>query len=334
VSRQIDIVDTFGDRARWNAFVAAHASGHVFQTWEWGELQEGLDAQPQRVAALVDDELAGVAQVLVFDTGTRRFAYVPRGPVADPDDPDVAEGLLDAALLVSLQQGADFVRIEPQWTHSDARAERMEQRGYTRAKQFIMPRRTVLVDLSPTEPQIWDRFRSNTRNRIRLAEKLGVQVRVGGEADVEAFIRLAEDTAERQGMRRADARQYTRAWQFFGTTGAMRLYLAHADGQDLSGLMVFICGAQATYLWGGSSSAPEARKLNPNQLLHWTAMRWARERGCTVYDLHGIPDHDVDVLEAEYHRQTGGMWNLYRFKRGFGGVVHRFLGTFDRVFRR
>ena len=45
----------------------------------------------------------------------------------------------------------------------------------------------------------------------------------------------------------------------------------------------------------------------------------------------GIPDHDQDVLEAEYGRQTGGMWNLYRFKRGFRGTVHRHLGTFDRV---
>ena len=63
-------------------------------------------------------------------------------------------------------------------------------------------------------------------------------------------------------------------------------------------------------------------------------MRWARERGCTTYDLFGIPDYDLEVLEAEYGRHTGGMWNLYRFKRGFGGTVHRLLGTFDRVFQR
>jgi lipid II:glycine glycyltransferase (peptidoglycan interpeptide bridge formation enzyme) len=334
LTRQIDIIDDYTDRQRWNAFVAGHPEGHFFQTWEWGELQEGLEAVPRRVAALSGDDLVGVVQVLVFDTGTRKFAYVPRGPVADPDDDDVAGGLVEAALLVSLSQGADFVRLEPQWEYTDARAARMDGRGFTRAKQWIMPRRTILVDLSPGEQVIWERFRSNTRNRIRLAEKLGVRIRVGGEADVEAFIRLSEDTAARHGMRRADARQYTRAWHYFGATGAMRLYLAHAEGEDLSGLMVFVCGRNATYLWGGSSSAPNARKLNPNQLLHWTAMRWARDCGCTIYDLHGIPDHDLETLEAEYHVQTGGMWNLYRFKRGFGGKVHRFLGTFDRVFKR
>jgi lipid II:glycine glycyltransferase (peptidoglycan interpeptide bridge formation enzyme) len=40
------------------------------------------------------------------------------------------------------------------------------------------------------------------------------------------------------------------------------------------------------------------------------------------------------VLEAEYHRQTGGMWNLYKFKRGFGVTVHRHVGTFDYVFAK
>jgi lipid II:glycine glycyltransferase (peptidoglycan interpeptide bridge formation enzyme) len=334
LTRQIDIIDDYTDRERWNGFVAPHPWGHFFQTWEWGELQEGLDAVPRRVVALDGDEIVGAVQVLVFDTGTRKFAYVPRGPVADPDDEDVASALVEAALLVSVAQGADFVRLEPQWEYTEARAGRMDRLGFTRARQFIMPRRTILVDLRPTEQEIWERFRSNTRNRVRLAEKLGVQIRTGGEADVETFIRLAEDTATRQGMRNADRRQYTRAWQFFGARDAMRLYLAHAEGEDLSGLMVFVCGPNATYLWGGSSSAANARKFNPNQLLHWTAMRWGRERGCITYDLHGIPDYDADVLEAEYSRQTGGMWNLYRFKRGFGGKVHRHLGTYDRVFRR
>ena len=97
--------------------------------------------------------------------------------------------------------------------------------------------------------------------------------------------------------------------------------------------IVFVFGRTATYLWGASSDADEARKLNPNQLLHWTAMQWAKSRGCETYDTFGIPDHDVDVLEAEYGRQTGGMWSLYRFKRGFGGTVVRQLGTFDHVYR-
>lgn len=330
----LDIIDDYTDRISWNEYVSASPSGHFFQTWEWGELQDGLGGRPRRIAAVIGNRIVGAVQLLVFDTGTRKFAYVPRGPVADPDDDDLGRALAEAVLVASVSAGVDFVRMEPQWEFTSERSDRLEQRGWTRAKQFIMPRRTVLVDLGPPVDEIWARFRSNTRNRIRLAEKLGVEVRAGTEADVAIFIRLAEETAERHGMRRADPLQYTLAWRHFGARDAMRLYLASGEGQDLAGLMAFVCGANATYLWGASSRSDDARRLNPNQLLHWTAMRWARDRGCSTYDLHGIPDHDLEYLEAEYSRQTGGMWNLYRFKRGFGGVVHRHLGTFDWVFRR
>ena len=145
----------------------------------------------------------------------------------------------------------------------------------------------------------------------------------GGTADA-VVDRLAEETAARHGLRR-DSRQYELAWRHFGSTGNLYLALASAEGRDLAGVMVFACGTNATYVWGASAGSPEARRFNPNQLLHWTAMRWAHAQGCRTYDFHGIPDHDEAVLEAEYSRHDEGTWNLYRFKRGFGGRVRAAL---------
>jgi lipid II:glycine glycyltransferase (peptidoglycan interpeptide bridge formation enzyme) len=323
------VLVTESDRERWNAFVAASPVGHFFQSWEWGELQEGLGGRPQRLAVVSENLFAGCVQLLVFESESRTFTYVPRGPVADAADERLAGLLVDAALQVSAAEGANLVRIEPQWAF-DAEHERLlKQRGFKPAQQHIMPPRTLLVDLAPPLDQIWSGFRSNTRNRIRLAQKRGVDIRVGGESDVATFVRLTEETNARHGLRLGRPDQYHLAARFFGARDAMRLFLARAGGVDLAGIFVFVWGTTATYLWGASSGSEDARKLNPNQLLHWTAMQWARERGCTTYDLFGIPDYDADVLEAEYADQTGGWWNLYRFKRGFGGTVRRHLGTFD-----
>src|SRR4030095_15160757 len=85
---------------------------------------------------------------------------------------------------VNRREGVQFVRIEPQWGFDQDSAEWFQQHGFAVARQFIMPLRTVLVDLQPSLDAIWSAFRSNTRNRIRLAEKLGVKVRVGGEDDL------------------------------------------------------------------------------------------------------------------------------------------------------
>jgi peptidoglycan pentaglycine glycine transferase (the first glycine) len=328
-------VDSYEDRERWDAFVEAHPSGHFFQSWTWGEMQRGLGARPRRIALLADGQIRGVVQLLIFQGATRPFAVVPRGPVADADDVAAVRALVGAALDAGRDEGTFLLRIEPQWLWNAAHVEMMQACGFVSAKQWIMPRRTLLVDLRPTTEQIWASFKSNTRNRVRLAEKLGVQVRVGTDADIPVFEELFEEMTKRHGLRRAARETFGLAAQAYAGTDTMRLYLARGGdaGPDVSGIIVFVFGRTATYLWGASSDADEARKLNPNQLLHWTAMQWAKSRGCETYDTFGIPDHDVDVLEAEYGRQTGGMWSLYRFKRGFGGTVVRQLGTFDHVYR-
>lgn len=329
----VGITGDFPDRELWNAFVAGHPDGHFFQSWEWGELQDGLGGRPHRMAALTETGIAGVAQLLVFEGG-RTFGYVPRGPVAAARDEIVVGALIDAATDVSAGSGADLLRLEPQWPSDEETAGLLQRRGFGVARQHIMPPRTLLVDLRPTAADLWDAFESTTRNRIRVAEKRGVEVSVAREDEISEFVRLSDETNARHGLRLGRADMFVLAMRLFGARDTMRLFFARHDGAVLAGIMVFLWGSTATYLWGASASSEAARKLNPNQLLHWTAMQWARERGCETYDLFGIPDYDVDVLEAEYGKQSGGWWNLYRFKRGFGGRVHRHLGTFDRVIRR
>jgi lipid II:glycine glycyltransferase (peptidoglycan interpeptide bridge formation enzyme) len=326
--------DDYGDRDGWNAFVRESPAGHFFQSWEWGVLQDGLGGRPRRVAVVSGGRVQGCVQVLLFQGASRRFAYVPRGPVADPGETGLVKRLLDTAARISAEDGATLLRLEPQWAFDDDLARRLEAGGFGRARQFIMPPRTLLVDLRRSIDDIWIGFRSNTRNRIRLARKRGVEVRVAGRSDLPRFVELFHETAVRHGRPRVSAETFSLAFDHFASRDAMRLYMARHDGIDLAGIMVFLWGGTATYLWGASAASDDARRLNPNQLLHWTAMEWAHDRGCTTYDLFGVPDRDADTLEAEYSRQTSGMWNLYRFKRGFGGRLHRHLGTFDCAFGR
>ena len=71
----------------------------------------------------------------------------------------------------------------------------------------------------------------------------------------------------------------------------------------------------------------------PTYALQWAAIQWAKAKGCTSYDLWGAPDHDEDVLEADFTERSDGLWGVYRFKRGFGGQLKRAVGAWDRVYR-
>lgn len=98
----------------------------------------------------------------------------------------------------------------------------------------------------------------------------------------------------------------------------------------LAAIAAFALGRMAWYMWGASDE--EGRNLMPNHALQWAAMRWARARGCTRYDLWGIPDEVGEnpgaYAEAESWGQ-GGLWGVYRFKQGFGGQIVRYTGAWD-----
>ena len=95
--------------------------------------------------------------------------------------------------------------------------------------------------------------------------------------------------------------------------------MAEYEGRPLAGLMVFARGSRSWYFYGASND--EERNRMPTYLLQWEAMRWAKARGCSEYDLWGIPDADEEALEAGFASRSDGLWGVYRFKRGFGGTI-------------
>ncbi len=95
--------------------------------------------------------------------------------------------------------------------------------------------------------------------------------------------------------------------------------------------MVFAYGSRAWYFYGASTN--QHRHRMPTYLLQWEAMRWARDQGCTEYDLWGVPDEDEHTLEDQFAERSDGLWGVYRFKRGFGGNLRRALGPWDRVYQ-
>jgi len=66
--------------------------------------------------------------------------------------------------------------------------------------------------------------------------------------------------------------------------------------------------------------------------LQWGAIQWAIEKGCSQYDLWGVPDMGYVRLETEFPNRSDGLWGVYRFKRGFGGDLIRSAGAWDVVF--
>jgi lipid II:glycine glycyltransferase (peptidoglycan interpeptide bridge formation enzyme) len=172
-------------------------------------------------------------------------------------------------------------------------------------------------------------MKQKTRYNIRLAQKKGVTVFPAN--DLDTFHQMMQVTAQRDAFGVHSLDYYRRAYDLFHPRGECELFLAMLEGEALGGLMVFARGERAWYFYGASSD--RRREVMPTYLLQWEAIRWARGRGCTSYDLWGVPDADEQALEAQFTKRADGLWGVFRFKRGFGGELRRAQGPWDRVYR-
>src|SRR5207244_1915714 len=188
----------------------------------------------------------------------------------------------------------------------------------------VQPVRSIVLNLMVDETTLLAGMKEKWRYNVRLAERKGVTVRAAQTLeDVQAWYALMQATSERDGFGIHTLDYYLHAWRIFVPRRQACLLLAEYQGQLLAGIFVGLFARQGIYLYGASGN--EQRNLMPNYLLQWGAIRWAKREGATEYDLWGIQPTD---------NEDEAMAGVYRFKRGWGGEVVRFVGCYEHVYRR
>jgi peptidoglycan pentaglycine glycine transferase (the first glycine) len=317
----------------WDHFVAGHTDAHVLQTSAWGALKAQFGWTDEPVGLVRNGELIAGARVLYrrLPVGLGRLAYIPKGPLVDWADEEQVKALLATLDHTAKLQETSVLTIEPDLPDEPLHRQHLRALGFRPAPfSAIQPRRTLVVDISPDEDAILAAMKSKTRYNLRLAARKGVTVRQAADADLPAFHALMAATAARNEFGVHTPAYYQTAYRLFVPRGWARLLLAQVEEEPVAALMAFALPPRAWYFYGASGDAH--REKMPNYLLQWEAMRWAKSLGCTTYDLWGIPDEDEEKLEAEFARRRGGLWGVYRFKRGFGGQQVRSVGAWDRVY--
>lgn len=315
---------------RWyNRQVMNHViNHHLLQSERWGQLKSKFGWTPVHLA---HNEAAALVLFKRLPLGLS-IAYIPKGPAVDWSNPVQARTLLANIHAEAKKRRAIFLKIEPDMLDSDPLRPTVTQfltgAGFAPA-DTIQPQTSVVIDLSPPEEEILGQMKQKTRYNIRLAAKKGVTIRPGSAADIDTFYRLSQLTAQRDGFGIHHRDYYQLAFELFAPDHCA-LLLAEFAGEPLAALLVFTHGPDAYYFYGASSN--EQRQLMPTYLLQWEAMRWAKQQGCTRYDLWGIPNADEATLETEFAQRSDGLWGVYRFKRGFGGEIVRSVGAFDYVY--
>lgn len=323
-------------RQEWNAFVASEPSFSLLQSWEWGDFKERLGWKAFRIAAEEQGQLVAGAQLLVrpFLSGLVSMAYVPCGPVGRWLDKEIASPLFDELHRVARNQRAVFLRMEPSLLNDSGRAQMLKQYNFKSSQYTNQPRATITMDLTPSPDELLAQFHQKTRYNIRYAAKKGVTVREGNADDLPKFFHLIRITGRRGGFSPRTLDYYQEEWKTFAALGQFRLFIATYQGEMIAANISAVFGQQAAYIHGASSG--EYSNLQPNSLLMWEAIRWAKTQNCQTFDFWGIPD---EVGLAQYNGNelpesdsTDGLWGVYRFKRGFSQNVLYYMGAHDYAY--
>jgi lipid II:glycine glycyltransferase (peptidoglycan interpeptide bridge formation enzyme) len=163
------------------------------------------------------------------------------------------------------------------------------------------------------EEALWKNLKSECRNRIRKAERLGIQVRHEQSGEfVDDFWAMSTETFARAGAQPTHNRLFAESlWQRLAPHGRLIVLSAFHEGRRIATL-VLPCDGRAAYYWGGAARA-ETRHLPAANLLHWEAIRESLRRGLAGYD---------------FNSTTGGPG---RFKQTFGPTKVRVATHWERT---
>jgi len=308
---------------QWKAFLSKFENPHILQTAEWGELKRAFGWDGER---LITGDWGIQILFRKLPLGFT-VAYAPK-PVFSNQSSVISEQFWREVDEVCRKKRAVFLKIEPDSWEADNCSLFTGHSSLITSLHNIQPPRTIVVSLEGSENDILNRMKQKCRYNTRLAEKKDVIVRSWD--DLNGFHRMMTITGGRDGFGVHSLAYYRKAYELFHPVGMADILVAEYESRPLAALMVFALGQRAYYLYGASTD--DERNRMPTYLLQWRAMQWAKERGCTEYDLWGVPDADEETLEAQFETRHDGLWGVYRFKRGFGGQVKRAAQALDRVY--
>ncbi len=284
----------------WDRLVQSAATCDPFQTRAW--LAAEQDCHGYHVSTVISSEgnqsIAGQAVISKpFPAGLMGHEAIG-GPVLAAGVPASACGTVLDDFSSSFR--GFFTSVRPTAPHDlDAK---LQGDGYRSSSLH-----TVVVDLRPTEEELWESISGNARTGVRKGKKASVEVGESDDWDTWSafhYLQAAHAAAhDIDGLTQDQCRYYCDQLQ---PAGACKLFTAYVDG-DVGAAMLFILG-KATMRYFIGCSRPEALRSSPNDLLMWEAIRWAQREGIEWLDLY-----DTDP------RPDSPLAGIHKFKSKWGG---------------
>lgn len=323
----------------WDQIVLNVPDAHFMQTSLWAKIKKENGWFPHYMlwkdknGQIVSYAMVLEKEVQFFHILTLKIHYAPKGPIFLKNDTRmITQVLSDLNCFSKLRKGI-FIKIDPDlvfekmqlkadieslFNYDPAYVKLLKDQKWVESNEQVQFRNTIIIPLKKDANEILMEMKQKTRYNIRLSEKKGVKVRIGGPSDFDELFSLYAETAMRDGFVIRAKEYYLNVWTEFFSAGICEPLIAEYEGKILAAVIIYYFSNKAFYVYGMSSL--EHRNLMATYLLQWKAILRAKEKNCKFYDLWGAPD---ELSEEDR------MWGVYKFKTGFGGIFIKTVGAWD-----
>jgi len=328
----------------WDLFVFNHLDPHHEQTSLWSCVRKNYGWLPIRLIIRQNGKIVAGAQILEYRLlPFIKIGYLPRGPL-------LSNELDEAVFIECLKQVAKnrhlaYLAISlPYYAHSLAQS--FEKNGIMIRPERIPPtiwaKATVVIDLNMDLEVIFSKIWASKRREIRIGQRDGIKVRMGQKEDIPIVYDLLLAICRRREVKCniPDQKFIELLWENFSSEGRIKILIAEKDGEPVSASVLMITGGWVR-AWRRGWSGLYAKK-QPNAVLFWEAICWAKHNGYKYFDFVGIDLEDAKAISSGRNHSSPFISKLTFFKVSFGGDImflpgeycyfnSRFLAFFARM---
>ncbi len=295
---------------------------HVIQSWGWGNFRKKIGTSLGRYGMFENGKLVKAFMVTFHQIpGTPYYiGYLAKGPVPDTD-------LANALESIGRKNHCVYIKTEPHITTRDAGEKGLiiDPRFRQSANEYFT-KHNFVIDLTKPMVEIQKGFNEQTRRNVKKAQEyeqagsLKIEEHIDDKA-FEIYLKLYFETTKRQKYHGHNPLYHRLAWETMRSTNMARLLIASTQNRPLAAWMLYNFNDTLYYPYGGSS--PDNPELRASNLVALKAIELGKKLGLKNFDMWGALGADA----KEDHPWFG----FHRFKRGYGGKLEEYIGTYDLV---
>jgi FemAB-related protein (PEP-CTERM system-associated) len=269
---QIVVCESAKEVSEWERYVQRCPAATAFHGWAWRDITRKVYGHPSfYLMAKQGEDVSGILPLILvkgpfFGTSLVSMPFADYGGIC-ADTPEACRQLAEAATELGRRLRVDYVELR-------------QLAPLELGLPSCLDKVTMVLDLPPDEKQMWNRLPSERRSRVRKAINDKLTAEICSEDGLDAFYEVFAEH-----MRDLGSPVHGKA--FFKVLldllpGSAKVVLVRYMGKVIAGGICLLFKESLLLPWHSASNT--YRRLHPNVLLYWEAMKYGIAQGAREFD--------------------------------------------------